>query len=69
MKKKQDKQTGIRISEDIMKIAYSNIKVRSAIKTGKYENFSEYVRNLIIEDFHRIKKRMNEITKKTEKNE
>lgn len=64
MKKlKQDKQIGIRISEDIMKVAYSNIKIRSAIKTGKSENFSEYVRNLILEDFHRIKKRMEQIKK------
>jgi hypothetical protein len=65
---KQDKQTAIRISDELMNVAYSNIKVRSAIKIGKSESFSEYVRNLIIEDFHRIKKRMSNI-KKSESNE
>lgn len=68
MKLKQDKQTGIRISSDIMKVAHNNIKIRSASKTGKTDSFSEYIRILIIEDFHRIKKNMD-IIKKKQQNE
>ena len=55
-KKKYDKQIAIRISVNLEKIAWNNIKIRSTFSPRKPENFSEYIRNLIIEDSNRNKK-------------
>jgi hypothetical protein len=49
------KLSGFRIDEETKNLAYESIKIRGIHKMGKSENFSEFIRNLIIEEWKRQK--------------
>lgn len=57
------KLSGFRIDEETKNIAYETIKIRAINKVGKSENFSEFLRNIIIEEFYRQKKKIVENSK------
>ncbi len=59
----KNKQKNIRISDEILKIAWDNIKIRWMEKSGPCENFSSYLENLIMEDWKKNKENLTEKVK------
>jgi hypothetical protein len=52
------KLSGFRIDEETKNLAYESIKIRAINKLGKSENFSEFLRNIILEEWKRQKAKL-----------
>jgi len=50
------KQKGIKFTELLISYAWENIKFRSLTRLGRPESFTEYIHNLILEDWRKHKK-------------
>ncbi len=54
------KITPVKITDELKNLGFEAIKVRSIRKSGKIENFSEFIRNLIYEEWKRCKEYVNQ---------